>query len=373
MPHGASEVEPETSREAGRGATVSVGVALSNQRPSACGRFAWHPASAVTACVTAWWQGSKRGGPLTTIHHRVVLDSEAASGAAVAPAALAMLVGRFNACLRGAVSTAFRGTSRIKSPAPHWLAAASDVRLAGRDATVLHFEAPTFGTAAPELYEQREPWPTRPDPSHTSFEVLARVLGDVNREHRDSDRYDPSLLRRLHDFGRLLNDMFRAARIEHFSSGGSEYARLDAATAERAGRLGSEAPRPQRALVVGVLDTLRERTKSFVIRVDSGEEVCGLLVRRAELAALFGRRVAAEGRAVFRPSGHLLCLEAELVAPGEGTSEIFSRVPKSLARPHDSSQWSKPQGPTTGVNAFFGRWPGDESEEELLDQLDALS
>lgn len=45
-----------------------------------------------------------------------------------------------------------------------------------------------------------------------------------------------------------------------------------------------------------------------------------------------------------------------------------ARLPLSSAR----RRWSRPQTPTTGVNAFFGRWPGDETEEELLDQLDSL-
>jgi hypothetical protein len=31
-----------------------------------------------------------------------------------------------------------------------------------------------------------------------------------------------------------------------------------------------------------------------------------------------------------------------------------------------------PQAEGTGVSAFFGTWPGDESDEELLDALEAI-
>jgi hypothetical protein len=32
-----------------------------------------------------------------------------------------------------------------------------------------------------------------------------------------------------------------------------------------------------------------------------------------------------------------------------------------------------PQGPDSGINAIMGKWPGDESEEEILALLEDLS
>ena len=32
-----------------------------------------------------------------------------------------------------------------------------------------------------------------------------------------------------------------------------------------------------------------------------------------------------------------------------------------------------PQGPRSGINAIIGKWPGDESEEEVLAMLEELS
>ena len=33
----------------------------------------------------------------------------------------------------------------------------------------------------------------------------------------------------------------------------------------------------------------------------------------------------------------------------------------------------RPQAATTGIHAIFGRWPGDETEEEILAALEELS
>lgn len=33
----------------------------------------------------------------------------------------------------------------------------------------------------------------------------------------------------------------------------------------------------------------------------------------------------------------------------------------------------QPQGPNSGINAIMGKWPGDESEEEILALLEEMS
>lgn len=48
----------------------------------------------------------------------------------------------------------------------------------------------------------------------------------------------------------------------------------------------------------------------------------------------------------------------------------FSRT---LVRKLDLESLHQPQGPDTGINAIIGKWPGDESEEEILTLLEKLS
>ena len=51
------------------------------------------------------------------------------------------------------------------------------------------------------------------------------------------------------------------------------------------------------------------------------------------------------------------------MAEPEGTIETITEVP---------NDYYKPQTATTGVNAYFATWPGDETEEELLALLEEL-
>ena len=52
--------------------------------------------------------------------------------------------------------------------------------------------------------------------------------------------------------------------------------------------------------------------------------------------------------------------------------------PKSTGRPVivgelDRRTLHRPQGPDSGVNALIGKWPGSESDEEIIALLEELS
>ena len=88
----------------------------------------------------------------------------------------------------------FRGQSTAKGKRPGWLTAACDVSLVGvvgGEESILTFEAPTLGEAAPELFRQSEfPWTNRPNPEDTGFDLLCDVLRDVTQGNAESERFD---------------------------------------------------------------------------------------------------------------------------------------------------------------------------------------
>ena len=48
----------------------------------------------------------------------------------------------------------------------------------------------------------------------------------------------------------------------------------------------------------------------------------------------------------------------------------LDEVEAEILRRMNHDPYMKPQTATTGVNAYFGTWPGDETEEELLALLE---
>ncbi len=131
----------------------------------------------------------------------------------------------------------------------------------------------------------------------------------------------------------------------------------------------------QRIRLAGQLDTIRHSDRMFTLILDDGQSIRGLAesVDPAQLAALFGQRAVVSGKAVFRPSGSVLRVEIDLLEPAGADSAIWSQMPRPALGRLEPRPRPASQGPRSGVNKIFGRWPGDESEEEVARALEALS
>jgi hypothetical protein len=81
------------------------------------------------------------------------------------------------------------------------------------------------------------------------------------------------------------------------------------------------------------------------------------------------------------PGASLVFLSGEEVSPMASQKPKLPREAEAdqqtsrrpLVRKLDLKALHQPQGPDTGINAIMGKWPGDESEEEILALLEELS
>jgi hypothetical protein len=256
-------------------------------------------------------------------HRIITLSGPDAYGKRTPPDRLGLLLSQITPTVRMTICMRFLGRSSPVGPRCAWLAAASDIRFvdySGNAATALHFEAPTLGDAAPQMYEQGELWSGRPDPQFTGFDLLAEVIGEINAGNRDSDAFDGPLLGQVQQLGLVFDqhiDRLTLGKLAWTPSHPSHPAAVDAALIDAAGELRAATPQPRRVRVVGVLDTLWESRQSFSLRL-SGEptEVRGVFLEGEATAHkdLLGRQVVVEGEAVYRPSGRVLRIDAERVS-----------------------------------------------------------
>lgn len=311
---------------------------------------------------------------MNRITHKVRLTSQAHYGRNAPPDALGEVLQAVPLAVRQSIRMGFQGRSTVRGRRPAWLRVISDIRLVdyqGTDDTVLVFEAPQFGEAHDELYQQPEFWPTKPPPDDTGFDLLGDVLADVAAEREDSDRFDRPLLRGLSHFQRGLTQSFQGIYLSGHRYAESQPAALTSVTLDCARRLYEETPLPQRVRLVGRLDMIWQSRQGFALTLDDGQEVRGVLVEGdvSECKVLFNQRVLVQGRAIYRPSGRLLRIDAERIDAGAGEPALWSRVPPPRGRKLDRQQFLQPQTLLNGVEAIFGKWPGDETDEEILDTL----
>jgi hypothetical protein len=88
------------------------------------------------------------------------------------------------------------------------------------------------------------------------------------------------------------------------------------------------------------------------------------------LKKFFGREITVFGKAIYRPSGTLLRIDAQEILDTAAGREAFSTVPEAFSKAPRVER--RPQTNRTGVAAFFGIWPGEETDEELLATLGEL-
>lgn len=130
-------------------------------------------------------------------------------------------------------------------------------------------------------------------------------------------------------------------------------------------------------MVAGKLETIRHSDRAFTLVPSSGEVLRGIATEQinpSELASLFGKPALVSGLAKFRPSGSVLRVEAERIEAAAPTDiSLWSDLPRPFARVLDARTLRKPQGPDSGLAAIFGKWPGTESDEEILRALEEMS
>jgi hypothetical protein len=239
------------------------------------------------------------------------------------------------------VGMGFRGSSRIRGRRPGWMRRASDVRFVGisagtEESTLLHFLAPRFGDVADEVYRQGRLFSTIPRQNDTAFDIMGDIVTDVAKNLRDSDRFDVRVLQHLESFKEPL---FQNGVDEIAITGGRLPPKrppiINSTVADIATSLYRETPAPVRARVMGHLDMIRASDKVFTLNLKDGQRVRGIWLG-ATVTALkdhYDQDVVVNGMITFRPSGTVLRFDAE------------------------------------AMRAVFGKWPGDETDDEILRTL----
>ena len=142
---------------------------------------------------------------------------------------------------------------------------------------------------------------------------------------------------------------------------------LDPPAARVIRALADETPAARIQRVRGVLDMLTVSTKTMALRLDDGRLLRGFAgaVALDRLKQLLGAEVVLEGSITFRPSGEALRIEVESAMAATPGDIIWAQLPRVEA----ASSRARLALVPTGLDAFFGRWPGDESDEQLVAAL----
>lgn len=260
---------------------------------------------------------------------------------------------------------------------PASLRAAADARFLGHSgedgATLLHFEVPTFGSVAAELFQQRLLWDDGPKPEETAFELFGAALHDVAVRRTESNSFDPGLLRRIKTYQRVLTR--GVDRITMPDTIAARRGQIDADVVMAASELYAVTPASRRVRVTGRLDVMGASQGVLKLDVRPGEIVTALWEGEEPVESLcefFNRDVVVEGAGVFHPSGSLLRIDADAIAAASSQDEFFRRIPTGAVHRDYQKLARLKAGEESAYTQFRGSLSGDETDEEFEAALATL-
>ena len=306
--------------------------------------------------------------------HKLTLMGGAADQLRVPASVLQEALGTLIEGARAATRFAVEGESTRQGTRPAWLEAACAIEVTALSAgsAVIAMEAPTLqdadpGRFAPELFEDGEP----PLGEASAIDLFGDVLASVIEADPDAVMADRALLDVCARFAKIGGAGFSGIRLEGLRGRGAPL-QVTSQHVERIERLRDETPSPQAVRVAGKLDTISASRPNVTLTLRDETKVPVLLEGHdpKTLKALFNEQVVVSGMAHYRPSGRLLRVLGESIDRARAEDAMFEALPRAIATLPVAAV--KPQDEETGVSAFFGTWPGDESDRDLLEALQSM-
>lgn len=269
---------------------------------------------------------------------------------------------------------AVQGESVKPGKLPAWLSRSLDFTITGleKGSTTLLLDAPELGETACDQIKQPDLWYAKPKPEDTALTLVSRSVKAAVSENVDSNAYDNGVLDGLLKFEPFLKSFGKKVTldapsrpVERFSIGQPEL--------ESVRHLKAETPEPSTCVVSGQFDMIQHSNRRFQLLLSNGHVIPGTLDRESlsveNMRGYWGKKVTIKGMAHFNPGRKVRLLEAQVIKPAEKGEEIFESMP-SPAEPltlfeSDLQQFNV--GPA--LQEIWGKWPGDESIEELLAAL----
>lgn len=270
-----------------------------------------------------------------------------------------------------AVRVRTQGRSTARGSLPRWIAAATEFTVEIKEgSTILEVDSPSLEEADPEEFQQARLFP-EVDPTRPAIDYLIESVAAASEGETGAKLYDRQLLHLFRDF----RDVFRhgVSRVE-FSSLDTEARVLgvEPSALKRFQEVEAMIPPPQHVNIAGVLDVIRHSDKTFGLVV--GDDHVKGIAEDADLKTLWGKQVLVSGTAHFAASGAIQRVEADIVRGASAEElDLFAVTPTPIGGSLPAREISRPQGPRSGLNAIFGRWPGDETDDQIFEELDQLS
>ena len=313
---------------------------------------------------------------MNSVKYTLKLEGLATPKGTISSSVLQTLLASFVEGSERALRLAIEGVSVKRGKTPSWLNQSVDFIVTGlkEGSTVLELESPTLGTVAPEQLKQEELWTKKPKPEETALSLFARALSS-SLSSEDSDDYDEGV---LDSVVKPLSKVFSNPDVKitlQGKNGRHESFTLDQTKYQQITNREHQFPEPQMIVVSGKFDMIEHSEHKFTLLLGDGLILRGTVdeahFEEETYRSLWGAKVTVKGKLHSHPSGKPRILEADYIRSmqqGEEVLEQLNIIPRMLIQQVITSASSK----RFNVNDIWGKWPGEETIQELLAALNEM-
>ncbi len=145
---------------------------------------------------------------------------------------------------------------------------------------------------------------------------------------------------------------------------------LDKGKLDRAVGRAAEIIEPRAYVISGILDRIEHRDEKFVLRVDGDKSLMGHIdpenLNVELLRSLWGNPTTIEGVVHFKANGEPSYIWARRIGEKSSKHNLYERLPTGVE--DDTVRLSK--AANFKLKKLWGKWPGDETYEEIMEILE---
>lgn len=277
-----------------------------------------------------------------------------------------------------ALRLSVEGLSLHKGKVPHWQRLATEFTITGieKGSTVLEVEAPELKEVIPEQIAQQNLWYKGPMPDDTAISVFSRSVLNAVSQKTEGDRYDKGVLDALISLKPVFTEYASDCDIisnerpeEHFS--------LNFDVLEEFKEIETKTPEPRAIVLSGLFDLIEHSEGRYKLELKDGRKIAGVvdlsLIELEQMRSFWGKQITLKGIGHFTPSGKIRFIEAHLIKPFEEGEEIFQKPQEQEKIPLLFEELRETPRGKSSIMKIWGKWPGDESIEDLLTTLHKVS
>ncbi len=207
----------------------------------------------------------------------------------------------------------------------------------------------------------------------TPMALVIKTFNAALDENEDKNLLDEPIIDELLKFRKFFKTDTESVFLSNRNS--IPEVRLSQKEIDKIENLYKTIPAPQKAVINGVIDEMKFSRKQLVMLTSDKQKIVVIPPSSdffGNIKDFFGKEITISGVAHFKPGGQLSYVNLESFSQPGASDKFFSRKPDKMPIQQQIAMQIKQGKKSNPIDDIFGKWPGNETDEEFAQMLKEL-